>query len=637
MAGPATDVFVSYNAEDRRRVARLVEALEAEGLSVWWDARIGGGAHWRDDIQQHLDAARCVVVVWTRHSIGRDGNFVRDEAAHAQRRGVYLPVCLDAVEPPLGFGEVQALPLRGWTGARSDPRFRGLADAVRSCVSGGYADNEFHFDESLVTRRTLMAAAAAVAIAGVAGGAWWLRSPKSADEKRIAVLPFENLSGDPQQAYFGEGVAEELRGALARIGLQVIGRTSSDAVKDMDIKTAASKLRVATLLTGTVRRSSDLIRVSVQLVDGSNGVERWSQNYDRPPGDSIKIQTDIASKVAQALSITLGNAGRAALTLGGTSDTGAQDLYLRARELRFEVRDDQALRSAVDLLDAAIARDPNYADAYRLKADLLEKLAVTGATTPADIADELAQAEAAAKQAITHEPRLGSAYAELAAIQADGFQFAEAVESMRRALELSPEDPTVMAEASFFLQQFGDPHQALALLDRVIARDPLLGINHVYRGQVFFTLRQYPAAIADYRQAIELAPKVVRFHAFIGDSLLLMNRPAEAKREYDTQPADDILRLTGEAMIAARSRDVGTTERIIARMRELFGDASSYQYAQIYAQAGNANRAFAEFDDAVRAKDSGLLLLKRDPFVDPIRGDPRYGALLKRLNFPSWD
>jgi serine/threonine-protein kinase len=90
-------------------------------------------------------------------------------------------------------------------------------------------------------------------------------------------------------------------------------------------------------------------------------------------------------------------------------------------------------------------------------------------------------------------------------------------------------------------------------------------------------------------------------------------------------------------MIAARSRDVGTTERIIARMRELFGDASSYQYAQIYAQAGNANRAFAEFDDAVRAKDSGLLLLKRDPFVDPIRGDPRYGALLKRLNFPSWD
>jgi serine/threonine-protein kinase len=170
-------VFVSYNAEDRRRVARLVEALEAEGFSIWWDARIGGGAHWRDDIRQHLDAAACVIVIWTKRSVGRDGNFVRDEAAHAQRRDVYLPVCLDAVEPPLGFGEVQALPLRGWAGARSDPRFRALADAVRNCVSGQPIASGLDLHEPRLSRRMLVGAAAGVAAVAAAGGVWLLSEP----------------------------------------------------------------------------------------------------------------------------------------------------------------------------------------------------------------------------------------------------------------------------------------------------------------------------------------------------------------------------------------------------------------------------------------------------------------------------
>ena len=636
MPGQASDVFVSYKAEDRQRVARVVNALEAEGFTVWWDTRIGGGARWREDIQEHLDSARCVIVAWTRRSIGSHGNFVRDEAARAQRRDVYLPVCLDSVEPPLGFGEVQAVPLRGWAGDRSDPRFRALVDAVRNCIAGEHAGSGLYFEEPRVSRRALIGAGAAIAAAGIAGGAWWLRKPRSMHEKRIAVLPLENLSGDPTQAYFGEGVAEELRGALARIGLQVIGRASSDAVKNMDIKSAASKLGVATILTGSVRRSPDMVRVSVQLVDGSNGVERWSQNYDRPPGDVIKIQTDIATNVAQALSITLGQAARAALTLGGTADSAAQDLYLRARELRYQVRDEQSLHSAVDLLNAAIGRDPNYADAYRLKADVLEKLADTAPKSAADMADKLAQAEAAAKQAVAHEPRLGSAHAELAAIEADRFEFTSALSSMRRALALSPEDPTVMAEAAFFLQQFGDPPKALTLLDQVIARDPLLGINHVYRGQLFFALRQYPAAIADYRRAMELAPKVVRFHAFLGDCLVLMNRPAEAKKEYETQPSDDALRLTGEAIIAARTGDSATAEKLVGRMRDLIGDSANYQYAEIYAQAHESDRAFAELENALRVKDAGLLTLKIDPFLDPIRGDPRYAALLRRLNFPTW-
>ena len=124
----ATDIFVSYKAEDRARLLPLISALEAEGFTVWWDTHIGGGTHWREDIQDHLDAAKCVIVAWTKRSVGHEGHFVRDEATRAQRREVYLPIRLDAVEPPLGFGEVQAISLKGWHGDRSDPRFLALAE-----------------------------------------------------------------------------------------------------------------------------------------------------------------------------------------------------------------------------------------------------------------------------------------------------------------------------------------------------------------------------------------------------------------------------------------------------------------------------------------------------------------------------
>ena len=153
---------------------------------------------------------------------------------------------------------------------------------------------------------------------------------------RIAVMPFANLSGDPAQAYFSDGIAEELRGALSRIGLEVIGRTSSDAVRELDAKKAADKLGVAHILTGSVRRSPETIRIGAQLVGGDDGVERWAQSYDRAPGDTIKIQTDIAASVAEALSVALGMAARAALTLGGTSDSAAQDLFLKAEALRLQ-------------------------------------------------------------------------------------------------------------------------------------------------------------------------------------------------------------------------------------------------------------------------------------------------------------
>jgi serine/threonine-protein kinase len=633
----ATDVFVSYKAEDRARLRPLVSALEAEGFTVWWDTHIGGGAHWREDIQEHLDAAKCVIVVWSKRSVGIDGDFVRDEANRARKRGAYLPVRLDPVEPPLGFGEVQAISLRGWKGDRSDPRFLTITEAIRRRIAG---EDIAHVDlgnhGASLSRRTVVVGSAVGATAVLATGGWLFLKSTPVNAKRIAVLPFDNLSGDGGQAYFSEGIAEELRSALSRIGLQVIGRASSEAVKDLDTKVIAARLGVANILTGSVRRSSAMVRISAQLVDGSDGVQRWEQTYDRAPGDEIKIQTDIATNVAQSLSIALGQAGKSALTLGGTTDSAAQDLYLRASALYGNDASEAAVREGVKLLDAAIARDPNYASAYRMKATFLEYLA----TSYSENADEMTRgkdaAEAAARRAIAIAPRLGAAYAELAGIEEDRFNFDKAQQFMRQAMALSPDDPKVIS-TSMYIRWYvcGAPEKALLLADRLASLNPLTPTSYSVRSAILIDLRRYAEAIEAARKSLQLAPSRGWPHQLIANALILMNRPNEARAELKFVPEDDLYRLASEGIIAARAGDANAVERIVSQIRKGSGDAAMFQYAQVYGQAQQLDRAFDALDKGLAVKDPGVTGVRTDPFLDPIRHDPRYPALVRKVNFPA--
>jgi serine/threonine-protein kinase len=630
------DVFVSYKAEDRSRVRLLVDALEADGFSVWWDAHIGGGANWRRDIEEHLDAATCVIVAWTKRSVGPGGDFVRDEANRARKRGAYLPVRLDSSEPPLGFGEVQAISLKGWQGDRSDPRFRAVAQAVRRRVGGQDIDHvEGPHDRPALSRRALLASGVGmVVLAGIGG--WELLKPGRANAKRIAVLPFANLSGDQNQAYFSEGIAEELRSALSRLGMQVIGRASSDAVKNMESKQAAARLGVSNLLTGSVRRSPQMIRINAQLVSGKDGVERWSQTYDRVPDDAIKIQVDIAENVARELSIALGQAGRAAISLGGTADSVAQDLIMQSRELIRDSSNEEASRRAIALADAALARDPTYADAYVTKAFALAVTTGYYSTNADETARGLGMAYAAVNRALEIAPALGSAHAVLAFVHSYRLNFQAAENQARQALKYSPDDPEVLAIVGPLIADIGDGHEGLGLVDRMLSLDPLNSRAYRRKSEILITLRQYQAATGSARRSIELAPEAWSARISTGEGLILLGRNREARSEYALMPSPsgDFARLTGEAIILARTRGAAETERAIARMRQISGIAGSYQYSQVYAQLGDKNHAFAELDNAVAARDPGLRSLKVDPFLDPIRDDPRYAALVRKLNFP---
>lgn len=632
----ATDVFVSYKAEDKPRLVPLISALEAEGFTIWWDSHIRAGDHWRDDIQAHLDAAKCVVVAWSYRSVGPDGDFVRDEAARARKRGTYLPVRLDLVEPPLGFGEVQAILLKGWKGDRSDPRFLALSEAVKRRVAGeDITPLSSRDDGGRVSRRAVVVGSAGAATALAAAGGWLILRPKAENANRIAVMPFKNLSGDAGQDYFADGVAEELRAALTRIGMQVIGGASCEAVKGVETKAACKKLGAANLLTGSVRRSTDLIRISAQLIGGSDGIEHWSETYDRAPGDVIKIQTDIATSVVRALRIALGQAALSTLTLGGTSDAAAQDLFLRARKTYAEGDDAGSCLQSISLLDAALERDQNYADGWREKGNVLEYLASVYSTNAAERSERLVQAEAAATRAIALAPRLGSAYSVLAVIEVDRFRFASAYHHMRQGVAVSPDDPNTLAAASDIMKWFGNGREALQLADRLISLDPLNELSFNQRAAILFSMRRYQEAITACRRSLELAPKAIFPQVIAVYCLLLMNRLAEAGIELGKLPADDSWRLTGQAILAARSHNVTTAERIIQHMRELSPDPPRYQLAEIYAQAGNANRAFVELNLALRAQDPALQQLKSDPFLDPIVRHREYRALLQQLKFPG--
>lgn len=634
MSGRACDIFISYKAEDRSRLKVLVAALEAEDMSVWWDARIRGGAHWREEIEKHLDAARCVIVAWSKRSVGPEGHFVRDEASRAMRLGTYLPIRIDAVDPPLGFGEVQALSLQGWKGRVEDPRFRNLLQAVRAQVSSEDVSRLFAPTEGpRFPRRTLIAGAVGIGAVAAAGGGWLLLRPAVKGPKRIAVLPFTNMSNDLNQAYFAEGITEELRSALSRIGLEVIGRTSSTTVAELDSRTAAARLKAAYLLTGSVRRSADLIRVTAQLIDGREGVQRWAQSYDRAAGDAIRIQTDIAASVARALSIEIGRAVQSALTLGGTADSIAQDMMFRARQARVTAGSRAEFDQALRLVDGAIARDPNYASAHVERSMILITVTENFPADP-EASRLVAAAEASARRAARLAPRLGAPHVALARIAYNRLNLRGILRETEAALSLSPDDTDVLLEAATTMATFGRSEEALGLSDRLLALDGLAARAYARRSLVMLLARRYREAIDAVRQAEAIAPGNPARFATAGDAWLLLGQPERAKAEYSRMPADDYLRMTGEGMIAARAADKAGAERAIAQLIETYGSAVSYQVAAINAQSGERDRAFAKLDQALSLKDPGLVGLTTDPFLDPIREDPRYAAMVKELKFP---
>ncbi len=492
-----------------------------------------------------------------------------------------------------------------------------------STTKGGHGFNR---------RMAIGSAIGVAAVAGLGGAFLLLKAEAGLPGDSIAVLPFANLSGDPAQSYFSDGIAEEVRNSLARIrGLKVVGRTSSEAVRNSDAETAASKLHVDTVLTGSVRRSASVIRVAIQLVDGRNGVERWSESYDLAPGDTLQLQTQVAESVAAALSLELGHADLRTLGQGGTRNPAALDLYLQAKHALLVSDTLSTVRQVIALCEAAIDLDAGYAAAHALKGMAWDAFAMAFAPNVTALQQAYLAAASAAQRAITIAPQMAEGYVALGRSMSGRLNLRGALSQYRRAEQFSHSDPSVLNPFVLTLSEIGRTTEGILLAEKLVALDPLNAAAFGMRGFAQFYARQFEAAAQSERTALQIAPGITQHRSLLGDCLCLLGRFDEARGQYAQVPQDDIFRLTGEAIVAARMGDRKKSDINLDEIARLYGPAY-YQFAQIRAQLGEIDQAFSALDRAWATLDAGLTALPTDPFIDPLRSDRRFQAVLGRLD-----
>ena len=276
-------IFLSYAHGDHAQAQRLAAALQRGGYTVWWDALIEGGTRYAASIDEALEAADAVVVLWSRNSVNSD--WVRDEAAQGRERHRLVPLSLDGTQPPLGFRQIQMIDMSGWKGRSDAPQLeavrRGIAAAIGQAVP---ARAPRKTRQAGISRRTALAGGgrdgrwSRRAVGLIAWETGLIGAGTAGPEHRRAAV--QNLSGDPAQAYLSEGLTEEVRSALSRnAGLMVLAAASSNTVGDerVDAVSIARKLGVAYLLEGSVQRAGDVVRVATDLTNGATGFSQWSQ------------------------------------------------------------------------------------------------------------------------------------------------------------------------------------------------------------------------------------------------------------------------------------------------------------------------------------------------------------------------
>jgi len=305
------DVFVSYARSDKARVAPLVAAIEAKGWSVWWDPEITPGQEFDDQIEAEIDAAKAVLVIWTPVSVA--SRWVRGEAREAAERGILVPVRFEQARLPMDVRAIHTTDLDGWNEDAESPQAHEFLRALASMIHRSQA------------------AKAGKAIAGA------LPSAPAREVARftICVLPFANMSGDPEQEYFSDGISEDIITDLSKVSaLAVISRNSAFMYKDkhVDVPKVARELKVTHVLEGSVRKAGGRLRISAQLIDGATNSHVWAERYDRDTTDIFAIQDEISEAIVKALKLSLLPEEKKAIERRGTDNADAHNLYLMARQ-----------------------------------------------------------------------------------------------------------------------------------------------------------------------------------------------------------------------------------------------------------------------------------------------------------------
>jgi TolB-like protein/Tfp pilus assembly protein PilF len=656
-AGPSgRTAFLSYARTDKDTVEKLAAAMRAAGVDVWWDTLIEGGAEFAKSIEAAIDAADVVVVAWSARSVSSD--WVLDEAARGRELHKLVPVSLDGTEPPMGFRRYHTVDLRGWIAGRDADAIERVVRGIQTVAAGGITPEPAARKPLAVdpapriadpARRRLILGAGGIALAAAFGGGALvlLRNRQEAGPSRgnsVAVLPFENLGGDAARDYFSDGLAEEVRATLARnTRLQVMAQASSAKFRDTD-ETAtaiAEQLGVAYLLSGSVRRAGDTVRVAADLIDGESGFSRWSHTFERRIDDIFRVQTEIATTVADALVTRVESDERTPeqveaderAVAGSTRNVAAFDAYLRGRALYELSADEASERAALAQFDAAIAADPEYAAAHAARARSLT--AIANQYGAVDSRGALYDAAiVAVERAIELAPGLADAHSTLGFTLFQGRLDAQSArEPFERSVQLGAGEATVLARYAQYSARTGNDAAAVPAIGRALVLDPLNALIYRAQGSIEYAARRYQDSIPPLRQALSMNPRMSRARAAIGDALLMLDRPQDARAEFVAEPVDDF-RLAGLAIVERRLGNAAPAQEAFDRLVEL-GDRVLYQQAQVLAQWGQTAQALEVLERARSIGDSGLIYSRNDPLLDPLRADLRFAALLRSMGFSA--
>ena len=622
-------VFLSYSRDDRKRALPLIKAIEEAGFKVWWDGLLGGGERYSATTQEALERARAVVVLWSGISI--NSHWVHDEATRGRDRGVLVPVSIDGTKPPLGFGQFQTIDLGSGAKLRQDsPGMVSLIAAIAALHGPAQALSSRGQEKPRgIDRRVALAGLGALSAAG-AGAAWWggwFRGNRA--DSSIAVLPFANLSGDAEQDYFSDGVAAEIRSALARNPmLKVAAQVSSESFRDrrVDARTMTNKLGVTYLLDGNIRKAGDMIRVAVELTDGKTGFSKWAEQFNRPAADVFAVQDEIAAAVAAALSSELDGTPE---PHRGTTNLAAYDAYLKGTALYRLSTGEQSSREALAKFEEAVLLDPSYAAAWSARSRTIASIANQNLEGQERTA-AYEQAITAAKRAIELDPELADSYSALGFATFFGRRNArEARGPFEKSAKLGQSESDVLTRYAIFCARTGAFTAGRTAIQRAAKLDPLNPLALRTMGTVEFVARDFPAAIAATRQALALNPDLSGANAAIGLSLVMMGRLDDAAKSIAVEKSN-LRRLTGEAVIAGRKGDKATMDAALRKIQAEFGDSALYEQAQILAQSDDRDRAMATLLRAAATGDPGIMLIQTDPLIDPLRERPEFSGLLRQ-------
>jgi TolB-like protein/DNA-binding winged helix-turn-helix (wHTH) protein/Tfp pilus assembly protein PilF len=548
----------------------------------------------------------------------------------------------DAREPRV----IQTIPKRGYRLVASVEPAAAAQTGIPDSPQGAATESPGRREGGRSRRFPLVIAAMVLVALGLAIGSgriWrWLRADRNPPPiHSLAVLPLQNLSGDPAQEYFSDGMTEALITDLAQIGsLKVISRTSTMQYKNTkkSVPQIARELNVDGVIEGTVQRSGDRVRITAQLIDAVRDQHLWAESYESKLPDVLGLQDKVASAIAREIQVRVLGKGDSRRLNTTVVNEEAYDLYLRGRYF-WNKRDAQDLEQALDYFQKAAAKDPGYAPAPAGLADTYSLLGSAGYDV-LPRAEAMEKARAAAQKALAIDGNLAEAHASLAyVIYSYDWDWAGAEKEFKEAIALNPNYPTAHQWYSEMLNDVERKDEALAQAQTALALDPL-SLNALQNlARVYYFARRFDEAIQFSQSALEMDPNFALAHLRLGRTYTAKEMFTDAVQEFRRFSAlskDKSLSIASIGNALARSGDRPGAMRSLGELSLLsqHEHVPAICFALAYAGLQDNDQALASLEKAYNERSDFLLVLKVDPLFDGLREDPRFQELVRRIRFP---